>query len=118
MLRFVLASFGDDVGIGTTLTAALNDVLGTNAAPPDTGGTSGNTGNGTTTVVPGNVRSLLRQAEAQFTAAQAALQKGDLEAYAAAQARARVLVQRALAQSSRAAASPSPSPSASASPSP
>lgn len=118
VLRYVLASFGEDVGIGTTLSAALNDVLGTTALP-DTGTAAGNgNGNGQTTAVPGNVRSLLRQAEAQFTAAQAALQKGDLQGYAAAQTRARQLVTRALAASNRASASPSPSASASPSASP
>jgi uncharacterized membrane protein (UPF0182 family) len=114
VLRFVLASFGDDVGIGTTLSAALSDVLGT-TAPPETGGSSGPTGNAGP-ALPSNVRTLLQQAEAQFTAAQTALQKGDLQAYAAAQARARVLVQRALAASNRAPSPATPSPSASPAP--
>ena len=70
-LRYVLVSFGEQVGIGTTLTAALDDVLGI-AAPPNegTGGTGGGTsgGSGGTSggTVPGDVRSLLQQAEAKF----------------------------------------------------
>ncbi len=120
VLRYVLASFGEDVGIGTTLTAALSDVLGT-TTPAETGG-SGNTGNDGGgdggNALPSNVRSLLRQAEVQFAAAQSALQQGDLEGYAAAQQRARFLVRRALAASNRAPASPSAAPSASGSASP
>jgi uncharacterized protein len=120
VLRYVLASFGEDVGIGTTLTAALSDVLGT-TTPAETGG-SGNTGNDGGGdgggALPSNVRSLLLQAEVQFAAAQSALQQGDLEGYAAAQQRARFLVRRALAASDRAPASPSAAPSASGSASP
>jgi uncharacterized protein len=120
VLRYVLVSFGEQVGIGTTLQAAIDDVTGVRTpTPPATDG--GNTGGGA--AVPTNVRALLQQATAKFAAAQRSLQAGDLQGYARAQAEARTLVQRALAAADRANAaaskkpSPSPSPSASASPS-
>ena len=120
-LRYVLVSFGEQVGIGTTLTAALDDVLGIASEPNDTtGGSGGGTGGGSGGAggeVPSDVRSLLQQAESKFVEAQRALQAGDLEGYAKAQGEARDLVQRALAAASKASASASPSPSSSASPS-
>jgi uncharacterized membrane protein (UPF0182 family) len=119
-LRYVLVSFGEQVGIGTTLTAALDDVLGIASTPTDTGGASGGTGSGSGGsggAVPSDVRSLLQQAEAKFVEAQRALQAGDLEGYAKAQGEARDLVQRALQAAGKASPSASPSPSSSASPS-
>ena len=121
-LRYVLVSFGEQVGIGTTLTAALNDVLGL-ASPPNegtggaTGGTSEGSGGTSGGTVSGDVRSLLQQAEAQFAAAQRALQSGDLEGYAKAQGAARELVRKALVEAGKASPSGKPSPSSSASPS-
>ena len=113
VLRFVLMSFGEKVGIGTTLTAALDDVLGTTTTPDgSTGGDDGGASEpGTGAALPNGVRSLLQQAEAKFAQAQRSLQSGDLEGYASAQREARTLVQRALNTANRAAASPSPSPS-------
>ena len=35
ILRFVLVSYGDEIGIGTTLTEAIADVLGVSATTPD-----------------------------------------------------------------------------------
>ena len=115
-LRFVLATFGDQVGIGTTLTQAVDDVLGTTTAPVDeaaTGDTGGSTGSGGSGggQVSGSVRSLLEQAEGKFEEAQRALQGGDLEAYAKAQGEARDLVQRALQAADAATPAPSASPS-------
>jgi uncharacterized membrane protein (UPF0182 family) len=100
VLRYVLVSFGEDVGIGSTLTAALDDVLGittpedsvepgTTPPPPD-----GSTGGGGQ--VPDSVSALLRQAEAKFTEAETALQNGDLAGYQAATNEAKDLVQQAL----------------------
>jgi uncharacterized membrane protein (UPF0182 family) len=124
VLRYVLASFGQDAGYGTTLGAALNDVLGTTVF---TGGptTGGNQGPGGTGVPPGasqTVTSLLQQAQAKFTEAQSALRRGDLPGYAAAEADAQRLVEQALraAQSGGSSSAPSPSspsPTASGSPS-
>ncbi|HEX5770823.1 MAG TPA: UPF0182 family protein [Nocardioidaceae bacterium] len=97
VLRYVLVSFGKEVGFGPTLTAALDDVLGQidpsnepvedgqPTTPPDGG-----------PAVPGDVESLLQEAEAAFTEAEQALQDGDLVAYAEATERARDLVAQAL----------------------
>ena len=100
MLRYVLVSFGEEVGIGTTLTAALDDVLGISDAGGRRRPRRHRTGHGRRTGGPvsGDVRQLLRQAEAKFAAAQKALQAGDLEGYATAQADARDLVQQALVE--------------------
>jgi uncharacterized protein len=118
-LRFVLASFGDAVGVGATLNDALDDVLGapSGSSGGDTESAGGDTGGG---AIPTDVRNLLQQAETKFAAAQKALTAGDLQGYARAQAEARALVQRAIDAADRAAAtaSPSPSPAPSASPSP
>jgi len=118
VLRYVLASFGKEAGYGSTLASALDNVLGvtdsedsvvdpgdpaepgTPGEPTDPPGPGGGTG---------DVQSLLEQAEAKFTEAEAALQDGDLQGYADAQAEARDLVARALERAG-AAATPSPSP--------
>jgi len=111
VLRFVLVSFGKEVGYGPTLTSALDNVLGVTDGEgpilePDPGdGPS----------LPGSVKALLEKAEAKFLEAERALQKGDLQAYADAQEEARVLVERAL-ETAGASATPSPSPSPSPSP--
>ena len=101
LLRFVLVSFGDDVGIGETLTEALDDVLGITdpqesidpgAEPPAEPGP----GDGPPAEVPDNVRELLEEAEAKFAEAQRALQEGDLAGYQQATEEAQELVQQAL----------------------
>jgi uncharacterized membrane protein (UPF0182 family) len=129
VLRYVLVSFGEQVGIGTTLQAAIDDVTGATTPPPTGGGGTGNGGapsGGTGAAVPPNVRSLLQQATVKFTQAQRALKAGDLQGYARAQAQARTLVEQALKAADAANAkakakartpAPSASPSASASPS-
>jgi uncharacterized membrane protein (UPF0182 family) len=120
VLRYVLVSFGEKVGIGNTLGEALNDVLGIAGDTPTGDGTTETPGGGGTPTggaVSGDVRQLLSQAEAKFAAAQKALQAGDLEGYAKAQDEARTLVQQALQAAGKADASPSPSASPSASPS-
>ena len=120
VLRYVLVSFGEKVGIGNTLSEALNDVLGIAGDTPTGDGTTETPGGGGTPTggaVSGDVRQLLSQAEAKFAAAQKALQAGDLEGYAKAQDEARTLVQQALVAAGKADASPSPSASPSASPS-
>jgi uncharacterized membrane protein (UPF0182 family) len=112
VLRYVLVSFGKEVGFGPTLTAALDDVLGKinpNNTPVGEPGT-GNQGGGAPSGAQSNVQSLLRQAEQAFNQAQQALQNGDLSAYADATNRARDLVAQAL---KAAGASPTPSGGAS-----
>ncbi|NUR08269.1 MAG: UPF0182 family protein [Nocardioidaceae bacterium] len=112
-LRFVLATFGDEVGIGTTLSEAVNDVLGVSNGGGTSSAGSGGNGSGSTSggggAVSGDVRSLLTQASDKFTEAQRALRAGDLEAYAAATKQAQDLVEQALRASERSSASPSPS---------
>ena len=109
VLRYVLVSFGKEVGFGSTLASALESVLGSTSgsvdpddppadpdapadppADPDQPPADPN--------LPEDVQSLLSQAEAKFEEAEAALQEGDLQGYADAQAEARALVQRALEQ--------------------
>jgi len=103
VLTFVLASFGKDVGIGKTLSAALADVLDANGG--------GSTDDPTDPVDPGPIDpgepavpattiQLLQQANAKFEAADAALKAGDLAGYQARIKEANALVKRALASSS------------------
>jgi uncharacterized membrane protein (UPF0182 family) len=103
-LTFVLVSFGKEVGIGPTLSSALDDVIsraaGTGATPVDNGsgdsGTSGGSTGGDTQNLPVAALRLLQQADEKFTEADAALKAGDLEGYATAVEEARALVQRAI----------------------
>jgi uncharacterized protein len=109
VLRYVLVSFGKDVGFGPTLATALDDVLGVTGGedslvdqgdPGEPGGPSGepSTPPGEQPAISGSVRSLLQQAEAKFAEAEQALRDGDIPGYAAAQDEARDLVARALKQ--------------------
>ncbi len=87
--------------IGSTLTAALNDVLGITtpedsvdpAENPDLGGVPST---GPSAPVSGDVRELLQQAEDKFVEAEQALRDGDLNGYAEASQEARDLVQQAI----------------------
>ncbi len=98
VLRFVLTSFGRDVGIGSTLRASIDDVLdlsgGDTTAPTD--GTPGGTGGGTTQNLPVAALKLLQQADDKFAEADTKLKAGDLSGYAAAVNEARALVEKAL----------------------
>ncbi|HEX6247672.1 MAG TPA: UPF0182 family protein [Nocardioidaceae bacterium] len=108
VLRYVLVSFGKEVGFGPTLTSALDDVLSkidpSNEAIGDPEAEPGNEptqpepepgGGGGGGVAP-DVESLLADAEEAFTEAEQALQDGDLAAYQEATERARRLVAEAL----------------------
>ncbi len=104
VLRYVLVSFGDDVGIGPTLTAALDDVLGI-TSPSGSVDLGDNPELGTPgEAVPNNVRQLLEQAEDKFVEAEQALRDGDLNGYAQASQEARDLVKQALEAADQAAA--------------
>lgn len=116
VLRYVLASFGNDVGIGKTLDAALDDVLGidvtsggstgsgngsTEQKPGGSSGGKGNKGNkggGSSSGLSSAARQLLQRADAQFTKADRLLRKGDLSGYAKAVQQAQRLVERALSE--------------------
>jgi hypothetical protein len=128
ILRYVLVAFGDNVGIGTTLEAALEE------AGVGTGGTGGTTPEPTPTPGPTDgpsadpteppdgttVQTLLAQAQDAFEAADRALEAHDLTEYDKQIKRARRLVQKALALAGDQGSgdgSPSASPSASPSPS-
>ena len=78
ILRYVVVSYGDEVGIGETLAEAITDVLGgETTTPPVDGNPDDNpppdNGGGTS---PARVRTLLAQAEADFAAADRAFAAG------------------------------------------
>ncbi len=97
VLRFVLTSFGRDVGIGSTLSQSLKDVLGAEASPTPPGSTDpGGTTSGDSQNLPVKALRLLQQADDKFAEADKALKTGDLQGYAKAVGEARSLVERAL----------------------
>ena len=109
VLRFVLASFGENAGYGRTLNEALDDVLGTGAftepgIDPGAGGPGG-PGDDPATGTPAEVLDLLRQADAKYAAAQEALVAQDLVEYARLSQEAQQLVEQALAAAEAADAS-------------
>jgi uncharacterized membrane protein (UPF0182 family) len=96
VLSYVLVSFGKQVGIGQTLSEALDDVLGVTTP---TGGTGTTGGSGTTTggkKLPVAALRLLQQADAKFRLADQRLKAGDLTGYATAVNQGRALVEQAL----------------------
>jgi uncharacterized membrane protein (UPF0182 family) len=103
ILRFVLVSYGDKVGIGTTLRDAIADVLGVTASnpppatPPSTGGGGQeqppSSGGGS---VNAQVRDLLEQADAKFSAADDAQRRGNTVAWARLMEQGRKLIDRAI----------------------
>ncbi|WP_344767084.1 UPF0182 family protein [Aeromicrobium panaciterrae] len=79
VLQFVIASFGGDVGFGTTLDEALRVALGL-----EEGSTPDDTESPTTPTTPGTAKSasqLLADASTYYEQAQDALKKGDLATY-------------------------------------
>ena len=79
-LRYVIAVFNQDVAISPTLSGALSQVLGASFGGGSTSGSS-TTPTGGTTKSGGTAASYLKQASADYTAAQAALQAGNLGQY-------------------------------------
>jgi uncharacterized membrane protein (UPF0182 family) len=118
VLSYVLASFGDNVGYGSSLAEALDMVVGEDSGVPVISGPGGTGAN-----VPANqdVADLLNQAEDKFNQAEAALRNNDLAGYQQAIDEARRLVAQALqlqtsgASASPSASSPPPAPSGGAS---
>ncbi len=98
VLRFVLSSFGRDVGIGSTLTQSLADVLqgDSNATPNESTAPTDGSPPRDTQNLPVAALRLLQQADAKFAEADKALKAGDLKGYATAVDEARALVNRAL----------------------
>ena len=82
LLQFIIASFGDNVGIGQTLDQALRVSLGLDEVPavdpqePSGEGAGGEAPSGGKTA-----NQLLAQASDEYEAAQKALSKGDLATY-------------------------------------
>ncbi|KOV58279.1 membrane protein [Streptomyces sp. NRRL WC-3618] len=120
LLRKVLVTYGGQTAFEDTLDAALNKVFGaegTTTEPPDEGG-------GKTPPPSGNptVREALTDAQKAFDDGQAALKKGDWEAYGKAQTDLKAALKRAEEAQSAAGksggASPGPSGGPSGSPSP
>jgi uncharacterized membrane protein (UPF0182 family) len=106
VLRFVLVSFGNQVGIGKTLEAALGSLPGMGGAGTTSGqGTgSGNTGKqgGTGPALPTEALKLLQQADQKFRAADRALKSGDLQGYASLVNQGQALVRQAVSQGQQA----------------
>ncbi|MDP9444196.1 MAG: UPF0182 family protein [Actinomycetota bacterium] len=104
VLSYVLASFGDSVGYGSTLAEALDRAIGTDSGvEPDPGepGDGGDGGGGGEPPPPppapsDDVAELLSQAEQALAEGQEALANGDLAGYQAANERAQELVAQAL----------------------
>ncbi len=105
VLQFVLASFGENAGFGTSLTAALNDVLqsgaltepgGDDGTDGGDGGNDGGNNGGGTGQVPADVLDLLQQADAKYAAAERALTAGDPVKHARLLQQAEALVREAL----------------------
>jgi uncharacterized membrane protein (UPF0182 family) len=107
ILRYVVVKFGNEIGIGTTLQEALDQVFkgdsGANTSEDNTGGTgsteTGSSGGGSTTT--GKVdqelaRRELDQATAAFKAADEALKGGNLAEYQAQTKKAQDAVEAAI----------------------
>ena len=108
VLKFVLVALGSESGIGTTLEEAINDVLelepGTtppDTTPPDGPGGEGEGEGEPTGSLSAQVRNLLVKADAEFDAAEAALEAGDLAEYAERTDQAQEYVKQALALAER-----------------
>ena len=108
ILRFVLVSYGDKVGIGTTLREAIADVLGVSATDttpepepePDPGdGKPDPTPSGT---VDDQIRDLLARAEDKFAAADRAQSNGDTVGWARLMEEGRDLITQAVELSGQA----------------
>lgn len=102
-LQFVIVSYGDRVGIGDTLTAALGDVLGVGtsdpppvAPGPDDPGPGGGEGNEPPATVEQQIADLLARAQAAFDEADEAFRAGDTVTWAEKMEEARLLVNRAV----------------------
>ncbi|MEQ7845851.1 UPF0182 family membrane protein [Nocardioides kribbensis] len=106
ILQFVLVSYGDEVGVGRSLTDALQVALGVDDTelpdPVDPGGNGGNGGNGggngggEDLTVDQQIAQLLDQAQEAFDAADAALAEQDLAEYQAQNQEAQDLISQAI----------------------
>lgn len=105
ILRFVLVSYGDRIGIGTTLTEAIADVLGVSATTPTPDPDPGTGGEEPDPEPTGNVddqiRALLAEAETKFAAADKAQANGNSVGWARLMDQGRDLINEAFALSER-----------------
>jgi hypothetical protein len=102
-LQFVIVSYGDRVGIGDTLTAALGDVLGVGTSDPppatpepDPGPGGGGGANEPPASVEEQIADLLARAQQAFDEADAAFREGDTVTWAEKTEEARRYVNRAV----------------------
>ena len=82
ILRYVTVSYGDKVGIGSTLESAIVDVLGGDTTTPPTDGGTDNPPTDDSGNVPTRVRNLLDQAEESFQKADEAFAAGKVGQWA------------------------------------
>ncbi len=104
VLRFVVASLGKEVGIGSTLQEALNGVLGTGTDTPSTPDTPDSPDTPDTPTKPdlnATAIQLLKDANKEFQLADEALKAKDLAEYADHIDKAQDLVTQALAAESK-----------------
>ena len=107
VLRYVLVSFGDRVAYGSTLTEALNKVFNTSVTnPEEPPGTKP-----PTTPVNPTVKQALAEAQAAYTAAQAALTRGDLAGYQEQVNKMKLAIDRAVAAGAAVTPTPTTTPS-------
>lgn len=97
VLTFVVASYGNQVGIGRTLTSALRNITATAGATTDPGTETPTPPTPPTPTTDKSVAALLRRATAEFGLANTALKAGDLAGYAKHVEKAQVLVAQAVA---------------------
>lgn len=109
LLRYVLTSFGDQVGIGETLDESLESLIGEAVDTGTEGDGNGAEGDGGT--LPAAALEMLRQADRKFDDAEAALKQGNLAQYQKLVNEARALVAKAL-EEGRKAPAPKPKPAA------
>lgn len=105
ILRFVLVSYGGEIGIGRTLTEAIGDVLGVSAVPtpepepkpePEPDPETGEPEPEPTGSVDDQIRALLARAEAKFSAADQAQANGNTVGWARLMEQGRDLITRAI----------------------
>ena len=82
ILRYVTVSYGDKVGIGSTLESAIVDVLGGDTTTPPTDGGTDNPPTDDSGNVPTRVRNLLDEAEESFQKADEAFAAGKVGQWA------------------------------------
>ncbi len=95
ILRFVMVSYGEKVGIAPTLTGAIADVLGVSlddTPTPDDGDETAPTG-----TVAEQIRNLLQRADAKYREADEAQKAGNTVKWAKANDEARALIDEAFA---------------------